>query len=100
MSEPGLGHNSGDDKVVVVGEVRALIERIERLEADKADIAQDIKEVYVEAKSRGFNTKMLRQMVRERKMDPEDRHAFYAEEEIYRDSLALTAKQLEDEGLL
>jgi uncharacterized protein (UPF0335 family) len=68
MSEeksPGVGHNSGLDS----DGLNSLIERIERLEEDKAAIQGDIKEIYVEAKARGFNTKVLRQVIRLRKMD-------------------------------
>lgn len=65
MSE--VGHNSGGDAL------RLLIERIERLEEDKSNIGDDIKDVYVEAKSRGFDGKTMRQIVRLRKMKPEDR---------------------------
>lgn len=47
----------------------AFIERIERLEADKADIANDIKEVYAEAKGTGFEAKIIRKLIALRKMD-------------------------------
>jgi uncharacterized protein (UPF0335 family) len=47
----------------------AFIERIERLEADKADIAEDIKEVYAEAKGTGFEAKIIRKLIALRKMD-------------------------------
>ncbi|WP_022697879.1 DUF2312 domain-containing protein [Euryhalocaulis caribicus] len=53
--------------------LRSFIQRIERLEADKAEIAADMKEVYAEAKSMGFDTKIMRQVVRLRKMDQQDR---------------------------
>ena len=53
--------------------LRSFIERIERLEEEKTDIAQDIKEVYAEAKSTGFDVKTMRKLVRLRKMDTEKR---------------------------
>jgi uncharacterized protein (UPF0335 family) len=51
------------------GRLRTIIERIERLEADKAAVAADLKEVYAEAKGEGFDTKILRKVVRLRKQD-------------------------------
>jgi uncharacterized protein (UPF0335 family) len=71
----GPGHNSGDDAVVDVlnasaqTQLRTIIERIERLEEDKAGVMADLKEVYAEAKGNGFDTKILRKVVRMRKQD-------------------------------
>ena len=53
--------------------LRSFIERIERLEEEKAALAADIREVYAEAKGDGFDTKIMRQVVRLRKMDSSDR---------------------------
>ena len=55
------------------GHVRSLIERIEKLEEDKAAISGDIKEVYQEAKATGFDTKIMRLLVRLRKKTAEER---------------------------
>lgn len=52
--------------------LKQLIERIERLEADKAVIAEDIREVFQEAKGQGFDTKAMRQIIKLRKMDPDE----------------------------
>lgn len=54
-------------------QLRALVERIERLEAEKKAIADDVKDVYGEAKAMGFDTKILRQVVRLRKQEPQER---------------------------
>lgn len=54
-------------------QLRSTIERIERLESEKADIAADIKEVYGEAKSQGFDTKILRTVIRLRKLAANER---------------------------
>lgn len=54
--------------------LKALIERIERLEEEKKALTEDIKEVYAEAKSAGFDVKIMRQLIRLRKMDPADRN--------------------------
>ena len=51
------------------GQLKAIIERIERLEEDKAAVASDLKEVFAEAKGNGFDTKTLRKVVRIRKQD-------------------------------
>jgi uncharacterized protein (UPF0335 family) len=50
-------------------QLRTIIERIERLEEDKAAVMADLKEVYAEAKGNGFDTKILRKVVRMRKQD-------------------------------
>lgn len=52
--------------------LRLLVERIERLEEEKKGIADDIKDVYSEAKAVGYDPKIIRQIVRLRKMKPED----------------------------
>jgi uncharacterized protein (UPF0335 family) len=51
------------------GKLKSLIERIERLEEDKAAVSTDLKEVYAEAKGEGFDAKIIRKVVRIRKMD-------------------------------
>jgi uncharacterized protein (UPF0335 family) len=52
--------------------LKSFIERIERLEEEKRALAEDIKEVYAEAKGTGFDTKIMRQIIRIRKMDKDD----------------------------
>ncbi len=59
---------------VAADRLRSFIERIERLEEEKAALAADIKEVYSEAKGTGFDVKIIRQVIRLRKMDQSDRH--------------------------
>ena len=51
------------------GQLKSIIERIERLEQEKAEVAEQIKEVFAEAKGNGFDTKILRKVVRIRKQD-------------------------------
>ncbi len=53
--------------------LRLLIERVERLEEEKKGIADDIRDVYSEAKAVGYDSKIMRQIVRLRKMKPDDR---------------------------
>lgn len=62
-----VGHNSADDRL------RLLIERIERLEEEKKAVGDDIKDVYVEAKAVGYDVKILREIIRLRKKNPDDR---------------------------
>lgn len=59
-----IGSNGG-----VNGELRAIVERIERLEEDKAAIAADIADIYKEAKGGGFDVKVLRKIIARRKRD-------------------------------
>jgi uncharacterized protein (UPF0335 family) len=57
----------------IAGErLRSFIERIERLEEERRTLAADIKEVYSEAKGNGFDTKIIRQLIRLRRMDKDD----------------------------
>ena len=55
------------------GKLNTFIDRIERLEEEKAELLADIREVYSEAKGQGFDTKVMRQIIKLRKMDPADR---------------------------
>lgn len=57
---------------IAADKLHSFIERIENLETDKAVIAADIKEVYAEAKGHGFDTKIIRILVKERRMDADD----------------------------
>lgn len=70
MSEPG--HNSTINKATA-GQLKAFVERIERLEEEKKNISGDIKDVYTEAKANGFDAVVLRQVVRIRKQDQNER---------------------------
>ena len=57
---------------VAAERLRSFVERIERLEEDKAALAADIREVYAEAKANGFDPKIMRQVIRMRKADADD----------------------------
>ncbi|MBT5108702.1 MAG: DUF2312 domain-containing protein [Rhodospirillaceae bacterium] len=70
-------------------QLRSLIERIERLEEEKAALAEDIREVYAEAKGNGFDIKVMRQIVRLRKMDSNDRSELEAILETYKAALGM-----------
>lgn len=66
-----IGHNSAG--AVDVTKLRGYVDRIERLEDEKSEISEQIKEVRAEAKAFGFNTKALNKALSLRKMEPEDR---------------------------
>lgn len=70
-------------------QLKALIERIERLEEEKQAIADDIKEVYAEAKANGFDTKALRVTIKRRKVEPAERQEFEAIVNLYGDAVGL-----------
>jgi uncharacterized protein (UPF0335 family) len=74
---------------VAADELRLLIERIERLEEEKKAIADDVKDVYAEAKARGYDTKTMRTIVRLRKMEQQARQEADALLETYRAALGL-----------
>ena len=65
------------------GRLRTIIERIERLEEDKAAVAADIKEVFAEAKGEGYDVKVLRKVVRIRKQDKAKRQEEEAILDLY-----------------
>ena len=63
-----------DSSGISAERLRTIIKRIEKLEEDKAGVAEDIKEVYAEAKGTGFDVKIIRQIVRLRKIELEKRY--------------------------
>ena len=65
------------------GKLKSLIERIERLEEDKAAVSADLKEVYAEAKGEGFDVKIVRKVVRLRKQDTAKRQEEEALIDLY-----------------
>jgi uncharacterized protein (UPF0335 family) len=65
------------------GKLKSLIERIERLEEDKASISGDLKEVYAEAKGEGFDSKIIRKVIRLRKQDTAKRQEEEALVDLY-----------------
>ena len=75
--------NATDDRL------RLLIERVERLEEEKKGIADDIRDVYAEAKAVGYDAKIMCQIVRLRKMKPDDRKEMEAILDTYKAALGL-----------
>ena len=79
------------DSPVTADQLRSFIERIERLEEEKKVLGEDIKEVYAEAKSAGFDTKIMRQVIRLRRMNEADRHEQEELVDVYMRALGMLA---------
>lgn len=88
-ARPNRKKDDDDDVSVASGQLRAFIERIERLEEDKAAIAADIKEVYAELKGAGFDSKAVRTIVRLRKRDQAEIDEEQAIVELYMQALGM-----------
>jgi uncharacterized protein (UPF0335 family) len=69
--------------------LKSFIERIERLEEDKANIANDIKEVYAEAKGEGYIVKVMREIIKLRKLDKATREEREELVELYKNALGM-----------
>ena len=76
-------------QTVAAGQLRALIERIERLEEEKKTISDDIKEVFAEAKGTGFDTKAMRSIIRLRKKDQAERQEEETILDLYKAALGM-----------
>ena len=76
-------------KAFAKDQLKSLVERIERLEEEKAALTADIREVYSEAKGQGFDTKIIRQVVRLRKLDRADRQEQEAILDLYLGALGM-----------
>ena len=70
-------------------QLRGYVTRIEKLEEEKAALAEDVKQVYLEAKAMGFDTKALRQVIKVRKQDPNDRREQEAMLDLYLHALGM-----------
>jgi uncharacterized protein (UPF0335 family) len=86
MADGNTPANTGG---VAQDQLRSVVERIERLEEEKAAIANDIKEVYAEAKGNGFDTRTLRQVIRLRKQDKAERQEQEAILDLYMSALGM-----------
>ena len=78
--------------------LRLLIERIERLEEEKKAMSDDIRDVYAEAKAVGYDAKIMRQIVRLRKMKPDDRAEQQMILDTYLDVLGIYMEKPDMEG--
>jgi uncharacterized protein (UPF0335 family) len=91
ISVDGGSTSMGGKGTVAADELRLLIERAERLEEEKKAIADDIKDVFAEAKVHGFDVKALRTIVRMRKQDANERKEQEAILETYLHALGMLA---------
>jgi len=82
---------------VAQDQMKAFVERIERMEEEKKAIADDIREIYAEAKGNGFDIKVLRQVVKIRKQDHSERMEQEAILDLYLAALGMQAAPSEDE---
>ena len=80
---------AADTYRVTAAELRQFIERFERLEAEKKDIADQQKEVMAEAKARGYDTKVMRRVIALRKREPDDIAEEEAVLEMYKQALGM-----------
>jgi uncharacterized protein (UPF0335 family) len=71
------------------GQLKSLVERIERLEEEKTALTADIREIYAEAKGNGFDTKIIRQVIRMRRLDKADRQEMEAVLDLYLSALGM-----------
>lgn len=90
----GIGHNSGDAHPDVLnqtaqGQLKSIVERIQLLEVEKAEVAAQIKEVYAEAKGNGFDVKVLRKIIARLKIDRAKRQEENAIMDLYASALGV-----------
>ena len=78
-----------DSEPVAAQALQSYIERIERLESEKADVMAGIKDVYAEAKGNGFDPKTMRQVIRLRRMDQADRKEIEEMLDLYKRALGM-----------
>ncbi len=94
-----MSNNGQSDAQALLGEatrrqLRHLIERIERVRAEKAELAADEKEVFAEAKAFGFDTKVMRAVLKQRAADPHERAEFEAMLDLYLDAVSFDSTPL------
>lgn len=95
---PSIGDNSGETKPMAGpaglarDQLRTIVERIERLEEEKKAIAEDIREIYLEAKANGFDAKTLRKVIAIRKKDSAKRQEEEAMLDLYLHALGMASE--------
>lgn len=100
---PGVGHNSGAEPHADVlnqtaqRQLKSIIERVENLEREKAELLEGLKEVYAEAKGNGFDTKILKKVVRLRRVDRSKRLEEEAILDLYESALGMLSTETEDD---
>jgi uncharacterized protein (UPF0335 family) len=82
--------SQNDPHSITAAELKQFIERIEQLEAEKKDLAEQIRQVMAEAKGRGYDTKVLRKIIARRKKKPDQLAEEEAVEEVYKAALGMS----------
>lgn len=82
---PPAGHNTG----IAADRLRAFIERIERLDEEGRSISQDKAEVYKEARGAGFDPKVMREIIKLRRMEPDDRQERDSLLDLYKQAMGM-----------
>ncbi len=78
------------DPAIAADQLRSLVERLENLEEEKQAVAEQMREVMAEAKSQGFDTKILRQVLRLRKLQEHDRQEQETLLDVYKQALGMS----------
>lgn len=89
FARPPKDHNSSAGDASTDQRLRLLIERVERLEEEKQGIADDIRDVFGEAKAVGYDVRIMRQVLRLRKMNPDDRAEMETILDLYKCALGI-----------
>lgn len=93
----GIGHNSGEEGnlikakpgAIAADRLKSFVERVEKLEEEKSNIAADIRDVYSEAKGTGFDVKTIRTIIKLRKQDSAERDEQEALLDVYKQALGM-----------
>ena len=86
MSKPDIGHNSEVD----ASQLRSIVERVERLQSERKELADGIADVYAEARGNGFDVKVLREVVKIRAQDRDKRREFTEILDLYLGELGVS----------
>lgn len=89
MTDQANSGQTQDNGAISGQRLKAFIERIERLETEKSNLAEDIKDVFAECKGVGFDVKIVRKIIRLRKMDVEKRREEEELVELYKSAIGL-----------
>ena len=82
-------HDDAEVGGIAVDRLRSIVERVERLEAERKALGDDIKDVFTEAKSAGFDVKVIKQIIAIRKKDPSDVEELETLLDLYRRALGM-----------
>lgn len=96
----GKGHNRPPKNRVggvAVDQLKSIVDRVERLEEDKAGITADIRDVFAEAKGNGFDTKAIRRIIKERKLTADEREERELVYDTYCRALGMTPELMDEE---